>query len=78
MSGFKRLLHTEKGKIFISILLGLGLAAIFRTSCKKNKCMVFRHPDVNEIKDKIYKNGNKCYSYNLVQEKCNLAKTILE
>lgn len=76
--GINRLLHTENGKTFMSILLGLGLAALFRASCKDNSCIVFRHPDVKNISNKTYKSGNKCYNYSLEQEKCNLAKTILD
>ena len=41
---FKRLFYTEQGKVFISILLGLGLASLFRSACKNRKCIVFRQP----------------------------------
>ena len=74
----ERLLHTKNGKMFISILLGLGLASLFRRACEKKECIVFKHPDINEINGKIFKSRNKCYKYTLEQDNCNLGKKILE
>ena len=34
---FKRLLYSRVGKIIISLLLGLGLATLFRKVCNKKK-----------------------------------------
>lgn len=76
--GLKRLINTERGKIFISILLGLGIASLFRKACKKKECIVFKHPDINEVNGKIFKSNNKCYKYILEQDNCNLGKKILE
>ena len=75
---FKRLLDTKNGRIFISILLGLGIASLFRRACKNRKCIVFRHPDIENIKDKVFKSDAKCYKYSLKSEKCNSTKQILE
>jgi len=74
--GLKRLLHTEAGKNFISILLGFGLAAFFRTACLNRKCIVFRHPDIKDI-NKTHKSNGKCYKYDLNQEQCNIGKRVI-
>tara|TARA_Y100000816_G_scaffold203407_1_gene149790 strand:+ start:9919 stop:10152 length:234 start_codon:yes stop_codon:yes gene_type:complete len=74
----KRLLNTERGRLFISILLGLGLASLFRKACKKQECIIFRHPDINQVHGKIFKSRNKCYKYTVEQDNCNLGKKILE
>ena len=74
----ERLLHTKNGKMFISILLGLGLASLFRTMCKDKTCMIFKHVDVDKIDGKIYKSGNRCFEYNMVQEKCDPEKRVLK
>jgi len=72
-----KFVHTETGKIIMSILLGLGLASLFRTICKDNNCLVFRAPPLDEIKDKIYKNNGKCVKYVPVASKCSLnTKTV--
>jgi hypothetical protein len=74
---FGKFLHTERGKIIMSILLGFGLASLFRTICKDKNCLIFHAAPLEDFKDKIYKNGNKCVKYTPVPTKCSLnAKTI--
>jgi len=74
---FEKFVHTETGKIVMSILLGFGLASLFRTVCKGRNCLIFRAPPLDEFKDKIYKIDNKCVKYKPVPTKCSLnAKTI--
>jgi len=75
---FKRLLNTELGRFFISVLLGLGIATMFRKVCKDKNCMVFNGPIISELDDKIYKYGEKCYTYNTVPDKCNTNKQIID
>jgi len=72
-----KFIHTETGRIIMSILLGLGLASLFRTVCKDNNCLVFHAPPLDEFKDKIYKTNGKCVKYIPVPTKCSLnAKTV--
>ena len=72
-----RFVHTESGKIIMSILLGFGLASLFRTVCKNKDCMIFHAPPIEELKDKIYKNNGKCVKYSQVATKCvSGAKTV--
>ncbi len=73
----EKFVHSERGKIIMSILLGLGLATLFRTVCKDNNCIAFHAPPLGDFKDKIYKNNDKCVKYVPVATKCSLnAKTI--
>ena len=69
-----KFVKTNTGKYVMSILLGLGLATIFREVCKDNECIVFYAPDLNEVENKIYKKDGKCYKYSLVSTKCDNAK----
>ncbi len=72
-----KFVHSERGRIIMSILLGLGLATLFRTVCKDNDCIVFHAPPLDDFKDKIYKNNDKCVKYTPVATKCSLnTKTI--
>ena len=72
-----RFVHTESGKLIMSILLGFGLASLFRTVCKNKDCMIFHAPPIEELKDKIYKNNGKCVKYTQVATKCvSGAKTV--
>lgn len=72
-----KFVHTETGKMIMSILLGFGLASLFRTICKNKECQIFRAPPLELIKDKIYKSDGKCVKYSYVTTKCNSSsKTI--
>jgi hypothetical protein len=68
---FKRLLNTETGIMFISILLGLGLASFFRKACEGKNCINFNGPLISEIDGKTYKYGEYCYKYKLTAAKCD-------
>lgn len=68
---FGKFLHTQNGKFIMSILLGFGLASLFRTICKEHNCLIFHAPPLDEFKDKIYKNNGKCVKYNQVATKCS-------
>jgi hypothetical protein len=72
-----KFVHTERGKIIMSILLGLGLATLFRKVCKDNNCLAFHAPPLDEFKDKIYKNNGKCIKYVPVATKCSLNSKII-
>jgi hypothetical protein len=74
---FGKFVHTENGKIIMSMLLGLGLASLFRTVCKGKNCLVFYAPPLDQFKDKIYKSGNKCVKYNPVASNCDLNAKII-
>ena len=61
----------------MSILLGFGLASLFRTVCKEKECIVFYTPPLDQFQDKIYKEGNKCYKFSPVATKCSKSKKIV-
>lgn len=78
MINFGKFVHTQTGKYVMSVLLGLGLASLFRNVCKDKNCLIFHAPPLEEIKNKIYKFENKCYKYEPVQTKCNKNKKIVD
>jgi hypothetical protein len=73
----KRLLYTEMGQVLISILLGLGLATMFRQACSGKNCLVFNGPVISEIDGKIYKYGEYCHKYELNATSCNAVKKVI-
>lgn len=77
MINFQRFLHTKNGKIILSLLLGFGLASLFRAVCKDKKCLIFSAPPLNEIDSKVFRVDNKCYSYKPVSTKCDTNKKII-
>jgi hypothetical protein len=72
-----KFVHTERGRILMSLLLGFGLASLFRAVCKGDSCIEFRAAPLDDIKGKVYKSGRKCVKYNPVATKCsNKSKTV--
>ena len=59
----------------MSIILGFGLASLFRTVCKEKNCIIFTAPPTAEIDGKIYKYQDKCYKYTSVSTKCDPNKS---
>ena len=70
----QKLLYTKNGNMFISILLGLGLACLFRTVCKGKNCLIFKHAGIDKIDNKVYKSGGRCYKYKVEQGTCDAEK----
>ena len=54
----------------ISIILGIGLASLFRQACKGDKCVVVKGPRIKEIEKHIYKIDDKCYKYKPIATMC--------
>lgn len=69
----KGLLNSRVGNIFISILLGLGLAAVFRRVCKDNRCIVIKGPNMKEVSKYTYKVNEDCFKYTPVFTECSTA-----
>ena len=63
-------LNSEEGSILISIIIGLGLASFFRKVCKNGRCVVIKGPDVNEVRNSVYKIDQNCYKYTPTVTKC--------
>lgn len=74
----KRLLNTSLGKFFISVLLGLGLATLFRKVCTDKNCISFNGPVIGDIDNKIYKYGEKCYKYEATAATCDSNKKVVD
>lgn len=66
-----KLLQNKSGHIIISIILGFGLACLFRKVCKDRECIIYSAPDFKKIKDKIFKFDDKCYKYTKETSTCN-------
>jgi len=64
------ILDNKTGNIIISIILGLGLAALFRKSCEGGQCVVFKAPP-KDIEKKIYKHNGKCIKFKSESVKCS-------
>ena len=74
MLNFLELLFNPTGRILISIIWGLGLAALFKSACKHRNCQVIQYkgPNPEEVKKSYYKYGNdNCYKYTPYISRCD-------
>ena len=62
MKNIINLIYTKFGRYIISILLGLGLASIFRKACNNRNCLKFNAPSLKSLENKKYKYDNKYLS----------------
>jgi hypothetical protein len=72
----QRLLNSDTGRIIISVVLGFGLATLFRKVCKDKNCITFHGPVISE--NDIYKHDEKCQKYVLESGKCDSTKKIID
>ena len=58
-------------KIVMSIIIGLGIASLFKTTCEGRNCIILRDgPDRDFIEKNTYKFGNQCYKFNSKNTDC--------
>ena len=70
MNFFENIFTTREGRIMISIIWGLGLAALFRKACKGRSCIIMKGPSPSEMEGKVYGFNDKCYTYSAENTTC--------
>lgn len=66
----RRLLYNPYSSIVISVILGFGLATLFRQSCNLRGCFVFKGPPLSKIENKTFEMNEKCYTYTAKHKSC--------
>lgn len=70
-------INSQSGKYIMSMLLGFGLATLFRQICTGKNCLRFYAPPLEEIDDQTYNFDDKCFKLQKTAVKCNTKKEIL-
>lgn len=73
-----KFVHSETGKIIMSIILGIGLATFFRAVCKGKRCRIISAPPIEEIDGSTYKFNEKCYKFEKNAVDCKKNKNIIK
>ena len=78
LSNIGKLIQNGTGKVLLSIILGLGLASLFRKSCDDFNCIIYRGIDYdNEVKDKTFSYNKKCYQYQIHPVSCGREENLI-
>jgi hypothetical protein len=77
MLNLSKFLEHPTGRIVMSVILGFGLASIFKMSCKNKNCIIYKPPNVNDIIGNTYSFNDKCYNYDIKEVKCDKTKKII-
>ncbi len=70
----RRLLYSQYSDVIISIILGFGLATMFRKICNERNCIVFQAPNNKDIETQIFRHNDECYKYKHKSEQCSETK----
>ncbi len=62
--------RTPTGSVIVSVILGLGLAFVFRRACKGKGCIVVKAPPAAATEKHVYKIENDCYKYTRQPAQC--------
>ena len=73
-----KFVHSNTGKIIMSMILGLGLATFFRAICKGKHCRVITSPPLEELEDQTYRFDDKCYKLEKNAVKCVKSQNIVK
>lgn len=63
-------LNTKTGSVIVSVVLGLGLAALFRRACNEKGCLVIKAPPSAEIENHVYRIDDTCFQYTPIATPC--------
>lgn len=61
---------TLAGSRILSVILGLGLASLFRKVCSGDRCVVVKGPKLADVAKHTYRIDERCYVYKPVATTC--------
>ena len=73
-TAINNILYTDRGRFILAIILGLGLATLFRKFCDGKNCYDFIGPEQKAIRDQVFSfdsNDNECFVMREKAAVCN-------
>ena len=67
----KNLSNSDSGKTIISVIVGLGIAALFRKVCNDRNCIIIKGPPIESVANNVFTMDGKCYKYKAKSTSCN-------
>lgn len=68
---FSDALSTDFGSFIISMILGLGLAAMFQEICKGDDCIILEPPNHKYVSENIFQFKEGCYKFDAEIVECD-------
>ena len=66
----KNLSSSDSGKTIISVIVGLGIAALFRKVCNDRSCIIIKGPPIESVTNNVFALDGKCYKYKAKSTSC--------
>lgn len=60
----------------ISLVVGFGLACMFRPLCKGPECVIVRGPPISDLRGSVYQFGSKCVEFTPKPMECPKSKAV--
>lgn len=65
-----RIAESPVARAVLSAVVGIGLATLFRSTCKGGRCFVVQGPPVRDVEGHVYRLDGSCYRYSPVPAAC--------
>lgn len=69
-------LKTETYNVIFSMVIGIGLVAVFKPGCRDKGCAIKKAPPPDEVTKSTYQIGDKCYKFKTEHIECPLKGAI--
>ena len=75
--GLIKFINDKRFDVFFSVMLGIGLVALFRPICSGSDCNVTKAPTENDFDKYVYRmGGGKCHEFKTEIVECPSSGTI--
>jgi len=64
-------IHSNTFNIIWSAILGMGIVAVLKPSCKPGECVTKKAPSADEVTKAPYQIGTKCYKFSTNPVDCS-------
>jgi len=61
--GIIKFINDRRFNVFFSLMLGIGLVALFRPICKGSECNITKAPSESDFDKHVYRIGGKCHEF---------------
>lgn len=68
-------LDSDAGSILLSVVVGFGLASMFRKACSGYGCHIVRGPPLKDLEKNVYLQDGRCYKYNPEAADCKVKQS---